>query len=157
MITPPLPAGCHQRGPFATAEEGTCEVDVNHALPLGQRHLLYQLTLFHLDQHAITQNAGAVDKTVQHAKTLLDGSKHGLNLGFARHIADKQLALAVLIALIILAMNHGGGRLQIGAIDVEQRQRRPLCAQGQRNGPSQATSSAGNNDDLIFDIHQCSL
>lgn len=156
-MTPPLPPLRHQRRPFTTAEEGTGEVDVNHALPLGQRHLLHQLTLFHLDQHAIAQNAGAVDKTVQHAKTLLDSSKHGLDLGFARHIADKQLALTILIALTILTVHQGGGRLQIGAIDVEQRQRRTLYAQGQRNGPSQATSSAGNNDDLIFDIHQCSL
>src|SRR5690606_39567153 len=69
----------HLGGDLAGAQEDPGQVDVDHRLPLIQRHFL-DLAVPHLEQQAIAQDAGVVDQAVDGAEVAGDLADHVAHL-----------------------------------------------------------------------------
>ncbi len=137
----------HQlRRDLAGAEEHPREVDIDHRLPLGQAHLADHPVL-DLEQQAVAQDAGIVDQAVEAAEILGDLCDHAADLLFVGDIAQ----IGTCVATGALAGRHGCG--QAFLVEVDQRQACALGGQMLRHRAAEPLAAAGNDDDLVFQLH----
>ncbi|MCY1309410.1 hypothetical protein D9M70_595030 [compost metagenome] len=115
-------------------------------MPLGQRHLAH-IAVLDLDGQAVADDAGVVHQAVDRTEITGDLLDHMHYLLFVGHVAD----IGTGVAAGGLASSHRF--VQSLTVEVDQGQFRTLGSQVFAHRAAETLATAGDDDDLVFQLH----